>query len=215
VLSEEHEQLDEQSAVSKKQRRDQLLDAAVSAILKYGMATSMDQIAAEANITKPILYRHFKDRAGLLAALERRYEDILVTKLVNALSAYPITSSHNAKALLWSTIECYVNFVYENLEIYRFLTRQELTEREIDRLELPRRISTLVASVIHDALDRNKVDPTPATLWAYGIVGMIHLAADWWIDHQEITKEKTVEELSRLLWYGLKAVTLGDQAHRL
>lgn len=213
--SQEEEIIENQDVNNRTERREQLLDAAVKAIMKFGMDTSMDQIAAEANITKPIIYRHFGDRKGLLAALERRYEDLLVTKLVHALSAYPITSAHNAKALLWSTIECYINFVYENLEIYRFLTRQELKEREVDQLELPRRIAVLVASVISDALSRNKIDPSPATLWAYGIVGMIHLAADWWVDHQEINKEKTVEELSRLLWYGLGEVTLGSKAHRL
>src|SRR5215469_15466783 len=50
-------------------QRRALIAAAQSAIRKKGPAVSMDDIAAEARAAKPILYRHFGDRAGLARAL--------------------------------------------------------------------------------------------------------------------------------------------------
>jgi AcrR family transcriptional regulator len=46
-----------------------LLQAAQRAIHRDGPQISMDEIAAEAGITKPIFYRHFGDRRGLARAL--------------------------------------------------------------------------------------------------------------------------------------------------
>src|SRR5688572_6960411 len=66
-------------------RRESLLDAAISGIRTHGPAASMDQLAAAAGITKPILYRHFGDRAGLVAAIAKRFADSLLQDLQAAL----------------------------------------------------------------------------------------------------------------------------------
>ena len=50
-------------------RREQLLNAADRVVQREGPGASMNAIAAEAGITKPILYRHFGDRNGLIGAL--------------------------------------------------------------------------------------------------------------------------------------------------
>ena len=54
------------------ERRAELLDAAERAIRRVGPKASMDEIAAEAGITKPILYSHFGDKAGLVTARAER-----------------------------------------------------------------------------------------------------------------------------------------------
>ncbi|MFC7511784.1 TetR/AcrR family transcriptional regulator [Streptomyces thermocarboxydus] len=43
-------------------RRRELLEAADRVVLRDGPGASMNAIAAEAGITKPILYRHFGDK---------------------------------------------------------------------------------------------------------------------------------------------------------
>ena len=50
-------------------RRRELLEAADRVVLRDGPEASMNAIAAEAGITKPILYRHFGDKGGLYRAL--------------------------------------------------------------------------------------------------------------------------------------------------
>jgi AcrR family transcriptional regulator len=52
------------------ERREQILAAATSAFARAGFtATSLDDVAAEAGITRVILYRHFESKAGLYRAV--------------------------------------------------------------------------------------------------------------------------------------------------
>jgi AcrR family transcriptional regulator len=60
---------------SAERRRRELLEAADRVVLRDGPGASMNAIAAEAGITKPILYRHFGDKGGLYAALAKRRAD--------------------------------------------------------------------------------------------------------------------------------------------
>jgi AcrR family transcriptional regulator len=55
------------------ERREQILGAATSAFARRGYAaTSLEDIAAEAGVTRAILYRHFESKADLYrAALDR------------------------------------------------------------------------------------------------------------------------------------------------
>ncbi|MBC7679270.1 MAG: TetR/AcrR family transcriptional regulator, partial [Pseudorhodobacter sp.] len=62
-------------------RREALLAAADAVVQRDGASASMASIAAEAGITKPILYRHFGDKGGLYAALTERHTDRLLEAL--------------------------------------------------------------------------------------------------------------------------------------
>src|SRR6185503_13694774 len=68
-------------------RRAQLLDAADRAIQRDGPDVSMAAIAAEAGVTKPIVYRHFGDKAGLYRALAERHTDELLASIRTALTS--------------------------------------------------------------------------------------------------------------------------------
>src|SRR3954453_16937188 len=74
------------AGVSTVDRRSQLLAAADRVVQRDGSAASMNLIAAEAGITKPILYRHFGDKGGLYRALAARHIDQLLARLRAALS---------------------------------------------------------------------------------------------------------------------------------
>lgn len=52
------------------ERREQILDAATRAFATGGFAaTSLDDIAAEAGVTRVLLYRHFDSKAGMYRAV--------------------------------------------------------------------------------------------------------------------------------------------------
>jgi AcrR family transcriptional regulator len=58
------------------QRREQLLDATKAIVAERGFhAVSIEAVAREAGITRPIVYGHFRDLAGLLEALIDREGD--------------------------------------------------------------------------------------------------------------------------------------------
>ena len=75
------------AAAAAERRRRELLEAADRVVLRDGPEASMNAIAAEAGITKPILYRHFGDKGGLYRALAKRHTDALLDALRAALDA--------------------------------------------------------------------------------------------------------------------------------
>ena len=66
--------------------REQLLAAAERAIARYGPDLTMDEIAAEATVTKPILYRTIGDRAALVTALSEAMIDRITAAIGETLT---------------------------------------------------------------------------------------------------------------------------------
>ncbi len=63
----------------RRERRDQILAAATRAFARAGFgATSLDDVAREAGITRAILYRHFESKADLYRAVLARADRRLV-----------------------------------------------------------------------------------------------------------------------------------------
>ena len=70
-------------------------------------------------------------------------------------------------------------------------------------VSLASEVARNVAVVLGARLRDIGVDDTPAELWAHAIVGMVHLAGDWWVDRRTFTRDEVVAQLVRLLWDGL------------
>src|SRR5688500_16433015 len=97
-------------------RRGELLDAATAAIRTAGADATMADLAAAAGITKPILYAHFGDKAGLGAALAERVVAQLNESLLESLTAGVPTPVERMRA----TIGAFVDFVQREPELYGF-----------------------------------------------------------------------------------------------
>src|SRR5436853_6569415 len=107
---------DSARAAKRAARRSELLDAASAAIRRDGAGVSMEALAAEAGVTKPILYKHFGDRDGLVAALAERFGGDLVAELeANLARDLP------PEQLLRSTVDAYLAFIERDPHVYRFL----------------------------------------------------------------------------------------------
>lgn len=182
------------------ERRLELLAAADRVIRRDGPGTSMSEIAAEAGITKPILYKHFGDKGGLHRALAERYVGALMDDLRAALA-----SESDPPARIRTTIDTYLAFVDRDREVYRFLMHRAVGERheaEATVADFIRQLGQEIALVLGDELRRLGADSGGAEPWANGIVGMVHLAGDRWLEHPTMTREALVDYLSSLLWLG-------------
>ena len=190
---------DSQRQAQKAERRQQLLDAAVSAIRRDGPGTSMEAMAAAAGVTKPILYRHFGDRDGLVTALADRYSAELVGRIGDTLGD---GADIGPRDLLRAAIESYVTFIEADTALYRFM----LLQAPKSGLEVSSLIDRIVRRVAR-ALD-NRLPDLPggeltAQIWAYGIVGSVHQAGDWWVATRPFDHARLVDDLTRFVWGGL------------
>lgn len=185
-------------------RRTELLQAAVEAIRTTGPGATMDQLARAGGVTKPILYRHFGDRDGLITAIAARFADDLMGEVVA-----PLTTDATARELLRSTIDAYVAFIERDPNLYRFLVQHppDRLDRATSISHLVDSIARQVAQIIGERLAEVGRDTGPAVAWAYGIVGLVHQAGDWWVDDQTMSRHRLVDHLTTLLWDGLSGST--------
>ncbi|MFI9201298.1 TetR family transcriptional regulator [Streptomyces sp. NPDC053048] len=193
------------------QRRRELLEAADRVVLRDGPGASMNAIAAEAGITKPILYRHFGDKGGLYRALAVRHTDALLAGLRSALDA-----PTDRRERVETTLDTYLAAIEARPQVYRFLMHpaDEGTPAEhgfdVGRHSAPllRRMGEELAQVIAERVDLGEDGEELARAWGHGIVGMMHAAGDWWLRERPYARGLLVRHLADLLWGRL--ATSGD-----
>ncbi|SDK19412.1 TetR family transcriptional regulator [Streptomyces indicus] len=193
-------------------RRRELLEAADRVVLRDGPGASMNAIAAEAGITKPILYRHFGDKGGLYRALAVRHTDALLDALRAALDA-PAERRERVEA----TLDTYLAAIEANPQVYRFLMHpaEGASQGEagfdvgLHSAPLLRRLGEELAKVIEERVDLGPESAELARVWGHGIVGMMHAAGDWWLGERPCSRAQLVRSLADLLWGRLAAA--GDR----
>ncbi|AXE76578.1 TetR family transcriptional regulator [Streptomyces atratus] len=194
----------ERQRTAAESRRRELLEAADRVVLRDGPGASMNAIAAEAGITKPILYRHFGDKGGLYRALAKRHTDALLIALRAALDA-PAERRRRVE----STLDTYLAAIEARPQVYRFLMHPSddsapSTEQGFDvgrhSAPLLRRLGEELALVIAERVDLGPDSDAMARIWGHGIVGMMHAAGDWWLGERPCSREQLVRSLADLLW---------------
>ena len=164
----------------------------------------MNLIAAEAGITKPILYRHFGDKGGLYRALAERHIDDLLARLRDAL-----TTRGGLRARTRATVDAYLSAVEEQPQVYRFLMERAAVEEPDVRGQVVgfvRRFGDELAAGIRSEPELADIPPERAVVWAHAIAGMVQSTGDWWLDHPEVSRRTVVDELVSLLWQGFTGV---------
>ncbi|MFF7178748.1 TetR family transcriptional regulator [Streptomyces sp. NPDC008121] len=185
------------------QRRRELLEAADRVVLRDGPKASMNAIAAEAGITKPILYRHFGDKGGLYRALATRHTDALLAALRAALDA-PAGRRERVEA----TLDTYLASIEAMPQVYRFLmhpaeeSQQAEQGFDVGRHSAPvlRRMGEELGQVIAERIDLGPGGEAQARIWGHGIVGMMHAAGDWWLGERPCSRVELVRCMADLLW---------------
>jgi AcrR family transcriptional regulator len=189
-------------------RRAELLDAADRVISRYGPDASMSAIAAEAGITKPILYRHFGDKGGLYRALAERYVHPIILELRQSFLGAP-----TRKERVVAAIDTYLRFIEQHPQTYRFLMHRasaEQPEAHSAVSEFIRRVGGEVADALRSEFELTADDGAAVEAWGHGIVGMVQVAGDWWLEQRHVSRKQMVDHLARLLWTGLGAYDPGE-----
>lgn len=183
------------------QRRQELLEAAVRAIRRVGPNASMEDIAAEAGLTKPMLYATFGDKAGLAAAIAERYLGDLLPAVLSAFE-----TDADPRSMVRGAIDTFIGFVEEDPKVYRFLVRgvggadmSFIEQRLIGEFGLR------IAQVLRTGLRAAGVDTGPAELWSFAILGTVLSGAEWWILRPTMTRADLVDYLTAFVWGGLTA----------
>ena len=162
----------------------------------------MEQLAKAGGVTKPILYRHFGDRDGLIQAIAERFSTDLLTSVTTPLTAD--CRRPRPAALHRRLLRGLHRARPEPLPVHDAAAAR--AHRGLASMgSLIDLIARQVAQVAGERLRAAGRDSGAAVPWAYGIIGLVHQAGDWWVDDQTMSRETLVSYLVSLLWDGLNA----------
>ena len=189
-------------------RREQLVEATLAAVEKYGAGVGMEEIAAEAGTSKTVVYRHFADRAELHLAVSARVVAELLPRLRHA-----IEGTTDPRQMVASAIETYLAFVEADPQVYRFVVQgvppgQSGPAGDVNPIgSLSDVVAGQAATIISDALARAGHDTAAAEPWGHGLIGLVRSAADWWLrSPRPMPRDELAAHLTDLTWSGLAGV---------
>ena len=176
------------------ERRSDLLAAAERAIRRHGPGVSMEQIADEAGVAKATLYDNFDGKHGLTDALLERYGARVLTTIAAGLD-----QPRTPHQVMRGGIEVFVAVIERELDLYRFVLAENGSRTMLD--ESAPAVTALLGSLLRQA----GVDSGGAEAMARAVLGGIFAAAEWWSEHQTMSRSDFVDYLDRLMWPGLAA----------
>jgi AcrR family transcriptional regulator len=186
-------------------RRKELLEAAIRVIRRDGPAPSMDALAAEANLTKPILYAHFGDRAGLAAAISERVVADLAQRLFLAFARG--VGETDPRLQFRIGLEPFVQFIDEDPFVYQFIVRESVNAANagssIARTRVFDSLGRLITAGVSQQLRQAGRDDRLAEPIAFAVMGMVFGATEWWLDRQTMSRDELVDLLVDLFWRGV------------
>lgn len=178
--------------------REHLLDAAERAIRRDGAGVSIDAIAHEAGVTKPIVYARVGKRTDVADALAQRLADRLIEAATIA-----IGRRRNGRTRLVALVLSNLETLSEHRELFFFVTGGASAEMPQRTLYLAERSASPLAAQLAAWRRSEGLDPSVAVAWSYAIVGLLNLVSLWWITGSDQPAEQLAEQLAELLWSGL------------
>lgn len=189
-------------------RRALMVKAAIRAIRRLGPAVTMTDIAREAGVSKPILYRQFAGKTDLHAEVAASATTALIAKL----QAVSDREARRHRQLM-SVINAYLVYVERERSLVGFLRQPPASDAASTPQPLEHfaaALATHISIALRDSLGATGLDPSPADAWAVALVGYVQAAADWWVSRQEVPHTVVAEQLAWLIWNGLGGLDHGE-----
>jgi len=183
------------------QRREQLIAIGRALFASKGFeAVSVEEIAASAKVSKPIVYEHFGGKEGLYAVVVDREMRALTDALIGSLSdtdAHPRQIVERAALALLTYIE-------ENPEGFQVLVRDSpSTDPTGSFSSLLGDVSSKVEQILVEWFKRQHLPVKSAPYYAQMLVGMTVFTGQYWADRPKLGKEQLAALIVNLAWHGL------------
>jgi AcrR family transcriptional regulator len=187
------------------ERRRQLLEVARRVFADRGYHTvTMDDVARQAGVTKPILYDHFPSKRELYRGLLEADLATLHDRIHAALESSP-----GNRERIRASFQAYFDFVDEEGEGFRLLMQEFIGAEEEFRdmvTTFREQVLTEVTKVI-ERESQGRLDRRAAKDVALGLIGMAETAAQHEPRRSKEARARTVDTLVRLAWRGITGLT--------
>lgn len=180
------------------ERRALVLDEAGRLFGAHGYdATRLEQIAAAAGVTKPILYRHFASKEDLYLALLARHRDDLPTFTAG------LSLEGDVNARLRAVLDGWFTYVEAHAYSWRMLFRDSgggpavQAARDVVHQRARAVLSELIGAAAGDRIPAREHEPLAEML----SMGMASLVL-WWLDDPAADRDAIVDAMTRA-WTGV------------
>jgi AcrR family transcriptional regulator len=182
-------------------RRAQLVEIGRSVFAQRGYeATSVEEIAERAGISKPIVYEHFGGKEGLYAVIVDREIEHIVRCITEAISTGTPRERLEQAALAFLT------YVKERPGGFAVMLRDTPASKRGGELPaLMHDLADRVGTIFTQQFRKAGYDPKAAPIYAHALVGMVAFVGQWWTESRNPPPVDTVaSHIAALAWMGLR-----------
>ena len=181
------------------ERREQLIEIARTVFSEKGFdGASVEEIAARAGVSKPVVYEHFGGKEGVYAVVVDREVRQLLGMMREALDG------GTPRLLLEQAAFALLDYIEQSSEGFRILVRDTpLGSASGSYVSIISDIATRVEGILVDEFKRRGFDPKTAPMYSQMLVGMVGTTGQWWLDARKPAKEVVAANLVNLAWNGL------------
>jgi AcrR family transcriptional regulator len=186
-------------------RREQLLATALEVFARQGFhATSMNDVAEAAGVTKPVLYQHFDSKRELYLALL----DEVGGRLLRAI-AVATAGTTDGRARTEQGFAGYFRWVAEDHDSFLLLFGSG-ARRDEEFAEAVRRVEGQIADAIAPLITAG-IDPDHRRTIAYALVGLAEGASRELVRRGvDFDPDLLARQVSDLAWAGLRGLRPAD-----
>ena len=191
------------------ERRLQLLEVGRTVFAERGYeAASVEEIAARAKITKPVVYEHYNGKEGLYAVVVDREVQALIQRITESLVG------DHPRRLLEQAAMAFLSYIQDEPEGFRILIRDSPVASSAGTLaSVIGDIATQVEYIMRNEFESRGFDTKLSPLYSQALVGMVALVGQWWLDAGKPKKEIVAAHLVNLAWNGLKGLETTPALH--
>ena len=176
--------------------------------------TSIEEIAAKAGVSKPVVYEHFGGKEGLYAVVVDREVERFITMATRLLEGEDHMPKFEVAAVVL------LRYIQDNADGFRILVRDSNPASGSGTFaSLISDIASQVEYILGDVLKARGYDPKLAPMYAQMLVGMVAFTGQWWLDARKPKLEEVAAHLVNLAWNGLAQLnpkpTISPEATRL
>lgn len=190
------------SRMTAAERREQLIDIARKVFAERGFdGASVEEIAARAEVSKPVVYEHFGGKEGLYAVVVDREVRQLLDMMRAALS------QGSARMLLEQAAVALLDYIEQSSDGFRILVRDSpLGSATGSYVSIMSDIASRVEGIMVAEFRSHGFDAKAAPMYAQMLVGMVGMTGQWWLDTRKPAKEVVAAHLVNLAWNGLAGI---------
>lgn len=183
------------------QRREQLLEIARGVFAERGFdGTTVEEIAARADVSKPIVYEHFGGKEGVYAVVVDREVNTLLAMMRAALT------SGRPRELVQQAALALLDYIETSPDGFAIIVRDAPVGSSGTYVTIIGDIASRVEDILVAEFKEHGFSTPLAPMYAQALVGMVGSTGQWWLDERTLSKQVVAAHLVNLAWHGLSGL---------